>query len=76
MPRGDGTGPFGTGPMNRRVINQGRGNRDGFARGFGRGIGRCYNNYEEVPRDERELLLERKEILENELKLLKKQLED
>lgn len=76
MPRGDGTGPFGTGPMNRRAYNQGSGCRNGFGRGFGRGLGRCYNNDERIPKNEKQLLLEKKEILENELELLNKQLDD
>ncbi|BBB89652.1 MAG TPA: DUF5320 domain-containing protein [Methylomusa anaerophila] len=47
MPRGDGTGPWGTGSMDQMCGNcRGMGIFSGFVRGmrggFGRGFGRCF----------------------------------
>jgi hypothetical protein len=38
MPRFDGTGPFGQGPMGRGLGPCGAGRRSGFGSGFGRGF--------------------------------------
>jgi Family of unknown function (DUF5320) len=43
MPRFDGTGPFGTGPMGRGMGPCGAGRRSGFGSGFGQGFCRLGN---------------------------------
>lgn len=69
MPRQDGTGPNGQGPMTGRGLGPcGSGMRRGFGRGFGRGMGwRCWGRaqYEEPVTLTK---AEEKKILEAELK--------
>lgn len=82
MPRFDGTGPTGTGPIGRRMgpcgegyagDYAGRGRGRGFSRGnFGWGMGQ-YN----VPQpDIKAAMAQRKTWLENQLAAVNKQLQD
>jgi len=67
MPRQDGTGPSGQGPMTGRGLGPcGRGLRRGFGRGFGRGMGwRCWGAF---PQQVTFTEAEEKKLLEAELK--------
>ncbi len=77
MPRRDGTGPWGQGPMTGRGFGPCAGfigyysPRRGFCRGFGFGYGLMTS-----AKDEKEMLEEEKEILENRLKAIESQLEN
>ena len=71
MPRFDGTGPMGQGPMtgggrgmcqSGRGMGSGQGGRCGFGRGMGRGAGFCRRTA-----DNGQSLAERKQMLEAEL---------
>ncbi|MBF0102322.1 MAG: DUF5320 domain-containing protein [Desulfobacterales bacterium] len=84
MPRGDGTGPMGQGPMS----GKGFGNCSGYqARGFGRGAGYgkgfgygfCNRaGFFSVPSSEREtiVLQEESELLQNRLNNIKMRLDE
>ncbi|MHB1483790.1 MAG: DUF5320 domain-containing protein [Saccharofermentanales bacterium] len=83
MPRGDGTGPMGMGPATGRGAGfctgyaapgyAGFGRRCG-ASGYGRGFNRWnYNAYEPVI-DEKKILSDQVDFLENELQLTKQRL--
>ncbi|MFA5575656.1 MAG: DUF5320 domain-containing protein [Tissierellaceae bacterium] len=83
MPRGDGRGPMGYGPMSGRGMGYcarayGPGPRMGFGRGrgFGPGFGPGYNAEPYYSRTDKELLEEQKEILKDQLEYIEKQLED
>ena len=80
MPGGDGTGPMGRGFM----TGKGYGfcvPRSGAAWGLGMGCRRGFGRYMAVdptfvPKTQKELLVEQKELLENQLKFVNKQLEE
>jgi hypothetical protein len=79
MPRLDGTGPQGQGPMTGRGMGNCRGVGRGFLGrgfGFGRGFGRWCpfaNNTQALTKEEqKKLLLEEKEAIEQELANLDK----
>lgn len=89
MPRGDGTGPVGNGPMSGRGFgscagaNSGRYGAGMVGQGFGRGRGagcrRGYGiNYADpaTAKTKKELLEEQKELLQNRLDIISKQLEN
>ncbi len=89
MPGGDRTGPAGYGPMtgrgfgfcagaNRPRYGAGFRTRSGFARrrGFSRGIGRGFWNNPLPSQTEKELLLEQKNFLQDQLDNIAKQLEN
>ncbi len=84
MPGGDGTGPMGRGSMTGKGYGfcavdtvprygAGWGLGMGCKRGFGRymAVGPTF-----VPKTQKELLVEQKELLENQLKFVNKQLEE
>ncbi|MFA4885123.1 MAG: DUF5320 domain-containing protein [Desulfotomaculaceae bacterium] len=89
MPRGDGAGPMGYGPMSGRGFgactgaNAGRyGAGMGLGSGRGRGFG-CRSGYgmnfaadPATARTQKELLEEQKELLQNRLDIISKQLEN
>ena len=91
MPRRDGTGPMGYGPMTgwgmgpcreqgygygRRGRRMGRGRGGyGFGYGYGRGFGPGYGYAAYDDRSEREILEEEKETLQERLDYISKQLE-
>lgn len=71
MPRGDGTGPMGMGPMTGR----GAGTCAGYGCGYGRGFRRMfYAGGRNTDADERELLKSQASLLENRLHDIKKRL--
>ena len=79
MPRMDGTGPMGQGAMTgweRGVCTSTKGVPSGYGcrggRGFGRGLGICRT----VQADSRELLTTHKEVLQNQLAFVEKQLQE
>ncbi len=95
MPRGDGTGPMGYGPMSGRGFgfctggNAGRyGAGMGYGYGYGYGRGRGFGcrwgygvgmNYAADPataKTQKELLEEQKQLLQNRLDIISKQLEN
>ncbi len=89
MPRGDGTGPVGQGPVSGRGFgictgaNAGRyGAGTGYSFGRGRGFGCKWGygvNYSAEPataKTQKELLEEQKELLQNKLDIISKQLEN
>ena len=73
MPAYDRTGPSGQGPVTGRGIGFCRGFRRGFGRGYGRGFG-----FRRNPVQEPVILTEKqeKEILEQELKELKTDIQE
>ncbi|HPX93365.1 MAG TPA: DUF5320 domain-containing protein [Bacillota bacterium] len=91
MPRRDGTGPMGYGPMTgwgmgpcrdygygygRRGRRMGYGRRGyGMGYGYGRGFGPGYGYAPYDDRSDREILEEEKEILQERLDYISKQLE-
>lgn len=79
MPKRDGTGPMGQGPMTGRGLgkcnNSGK-EKFGTGRGMGRGLGRGLINQKDSARTEKELLTEQKAILQNQLETVDKQLEN
>jgi hypothetical protein len=69
MPRFDGTGPQGTGPIGWGMGPCGR--AMSFRKGFGRGYGRFSPvYYEPTKEEERKMLLEEKKVIEKRLKEL------
>jgi hypothetical protein len=82
MPCGDGTGPFGTGPIGRGLGPCGRGLRRVYGWGIGwRGYGwmsggmwRC--GYTPSKEEELSILREEKRNLEEEIEYLKKRIEE
>ena len=79
MPRGDGTGPMGRGPLTGKgfgicnlgnAIKNGVGTGLGRVRGFGKGAGFVQSN----SRTQKEILAEEKRNLEERLNLIKDQL--
>lgn len=84
MPRRDGTGPMGMGEMTRRGMgfcNTSRtyGRMGGLGRGwrFGcRRIDRFALKDDADSKDEKDILIEQKNFLENRLNLIKKELEE
>lgn len=70
MPRFDGTGPLGQGPMTGRGLGPCGGGM-GYGRGYGRGFG-CRRFY--TRKEEAEILKEETEVLEEELKAIKERL--
>lgn len=76
MPRLDGTGPMGMGPMTGRGFGYcGRGRGYRWCQPAPR-FGRIPNAYRLSPKEEREMLLREKELLEAELEAIKKELEE
>ncbi len=86
MPRGDGTGPMGMGPMtgggfgyctgvnNNQNFGFGRGMGNGYGRGMGRGFNaqfRVNNNFAPLQQDQLSLLKNQKTMLENTLNSVK-----
>lgn len=69
MPKLDGTGPIGQGPRTGR----GMGNCSGVGQGWGRGFGRFFfgcpfwNGKQITKEERRKILLEEKELIEQEL---------
>ncbi len=91
MPRRDGTGPVGAGSMTGRglglctggnVAENGtdRGSRFGLGlrgrRGGSRSFGRCIVKNQDSSKTQKELLEERKAMLQNRLEVIDKQLEN
>lgn len=86
MPRGDGTGPMGMGPLTGRGmgycvgVNQAFGLGRGFRRGLGRGFGWRGNNYFPVPapdaKNEAIYLREEAKALEEEIKQINQRLKE
>lgn len=70
MPRRDGTGPMGAGSMTGRGL--GLVCRRGFDRGFGRGF--AVN--QTTSKTQKELLQEQKDMLQNRIEVIDKQLEN
>lgn len=79
MPGRDGSGPLGLGAMTGRALRNcnpnntrlGLGRRLGCSNGYGRNAKSC----PEIPRTEKDVLIEQKSFLENRLEIVKKQLE-
>jgi hypothetical protein len=91
MPRRDGTGPLGAGPMTGRKLGLctgasaivcgaglGLGLGLGLARrqGFGRGFGRRFFANQNSSKTQKELLQEQKDLLKNQMDAIDKQLEN
>jgi hypothetical protein len=87
MPRRDGMGPMGMGPMTGRGFgvcgNKFYGRRNCFGRGFGPWYGARYGfapgygpGYLRQDITEKEFLKSQKEFLESQIELLEKELED
>ncbi|MDD2553021.1 MAG: DUF5320 domain-containing protein [Desulfotomaculaceae bacterium] len=89
MPRGDGTGPMGNGPVSGKGLGScaeapadryGAGMSYGFGRRRGPGCRRGYGtNYTAEPataKTKKELLEEQKELLQHRLDIISKQLEN
>lgn len=89
MPRRDGTGPMGIGPMAGRDLgaganafkcNAGSGyglsRRCGFRRDFGRGTGRCFSINQTNVKTQKELLEEQKEFFKNQLDVIDEELKN
>jgi hypothetical protein len=87
MPRRDGTGPIGMGPMTGRGFgfcgHRFYGRRNCFGRGFGPWYGAGYGfapgygqGYFKQDMTEKEFLKNQKEFLESQIELLEKELED
>lgn len=79
MPRRDGTGPMGMGPMTGRRrgpcgVAKAAGTIGGLGLGLGLGLGRMRNV--SSPQEEKELLKEEKAALENRLNQINDQLND
>ena len=68
MPGRDGTGPTGTGPMT------GRGLGLSCRRGLGSGFGRAFAVNQSSTKTQKELLQEQKNILQNRLETIERQL--
>jgi hypothetical protein len=84
MPGGDGTGPMGRGIMTGKGYGFCAGSnvsRCGAAWGLGMGFRRGFGRYMAVdptfvPKTQKEVLAEQKELLENQLKFVNKRLEE
>ena len=83
MPRGDGTGPAGQGPMTGRRMGYCAGfnvpgfMNFGFGRGFGRGFDRGFGRFfQPVMQPQTITEAEEKEILQDELKALKREIDE
>lgn len=87
MPRQDGTGPIGSGPMTGRGLGRCKDiNADNYSLGFRRrfergvGLGRCFErgyDWSKTPiKSEKDLLAEEREFLKNRLDIIDKQLEN
>ncbi len=85
MPRGDGTGPMGSGPLTGRGLGACKGAMPGYGAGYGRGFGRrglgCsreFYNYANapMPATDKQWLLEHKKRLEASLEAVNKSLEE
>lgn len=91
MPRRDGTGPMGAGPMTGRglglctganAVKYGAGLGLGLGlglacrRGFGRGFGRGFAVNQNSSKTQKELLQEQKNVLKSRLDVIDKQLEN
>ena len=91
MPRRDGTGPMGAGPMTGRglglctganAVKYGAGLGLGLGlglacrRGFGRGFGRGIAVNQNTSKTQKELLQEQKNVLKSRLDVIDKQLEN
>lgn len=83
MPRRDGTGPMGMGAMTGRGFGYCNSyktpsfiGRMGLGVGTGRGFCRFPYNYNLSPEEKKEMLIRQKDVLENQLETIKKQLED
>ena len=84
MPRQDGTGPNGQGPMTGRGLGPcGRGMRRGFGQGFGRGMGwRCCERFQSLGQanltkeDEKKILEADLKDLEAEKEAVQKRLKE
>lgn len=84
MPRRDGTGPMGAGPMTGRGMGLCNTNRTarlggfGLGRGLGRGLGLRLgrglwrSSYVSAPEDEKSMLMEQKKMLEDNLNQINK----
>lgn len=70
MPRRDGTGPMGSGPMTGRGLGLGLACRRGFGGGFRRGLATSQNSI----KTHKELLQEQKELLQSQLEAIDNQL--
>ena len=79
MPRGDGTGPLGYGPISGRGFGACTGvNAGGRGRGLNcrRGYGMNFAADPMITKTQKELLSEQKELLQNRLDIISKQLEN
>jgi hypothetical protein len=83
MPQGDRTGPLGQGPMTGRGLGycgRGFGFRNGFGRGFRNGFGRGFGNgfqpIQLTESEEKKVLQEELEELENERQEIQKRLKE
>lgn len=87
MPRGDGTGPLGAGARTGRGFGNCDGEqtpaqRPGFGRGVGRGLacrrgfGRANVSEQTSTKTEKDLLIEQKRLLQEQLNAIDQQLED
>jgi Family of unknown function (DUF5320) len=72
MPRFNGTGPLGQGPMTGRGLGLCSGSM-AFGRGYGRGFG-CRRFY--TSEEEGEILKDEEKMLEQELKAVKERLQE
>lgn len=75
MPGGDGTGPFGTGPRWGACLGAGFRRGRGMGRGFGFGMGST-GVYPADAQSRKQVLENRKALLESELEALKSQLSE
>ena len=82
MPRFNGTGPNGQGPLTGRGFGpcgQGLGTGRGFGRGYGRGYGRGFGGGYNAPiteQQEKEMLTGNMNALQEELEAMKKRIKE
>jgi len=77
MPRFDGTGPMGTGPLGRGMGPCGQGQARGRGRGFGRGnFGWGMGQFSAPQQETREVMEQRKTWLEKQLAAISQRLQD
>lgn len=77
MPRFDGTGPMGNGPIGRGLGPCGGGQARGRGRGFGRGnFGWGMGQFSAPQQETREVMEQRKTWLEKQLAAISQQLQD
>ena len=77
MPRFDGTGPMGTGPLGRGMGPCGQGQARGRGRGFGRGnFGWGMGQFSAPQQETREVMEQRKTWLDKQLAAISQQLQD